>query len=120
MTLRLKISLIAALVAFNMIALFQGYSPRLVTFAELPIPNTSPGDPSPEAIAKLLGHERHKGMEEMRNFLAPSIHWFIAAILVDSISLIALICCFPVQVAPYRKQSEQSGGGNSAALRASP
>ena len=66
MTFRLKIILIATLIAFNMIALVQGYSPRLVTFAELPIKYILPKNASSESVEVLLGRERHKGMEEMR------------------------------------------------------
>ena len=75
--------ILAVLLILNVVCVFNAYSPYLVTFAELPLYDVPLGDRSPETIARLLGHERHAGMEAMRTFLSPSVRWFFAAVLVN-------------------------------------
>lgn len=91
----LKFVLITALIAFNLTAVIQGGSQYFVTFANLPARDVSLGDGSPETIARLLGDARHKGGEGMRNYLLPSLYWFLTAIAVDSILLISMISRYP-------------------------
>ena len=88
----MKAIVLIVLLVLNVVCIFNAYSPYLVTFAELPLYDVPLGDRSPETVAKLLGHERHVGMEAMRHFLSPSVRWFLAAVLLNlAVSVSAVV-----------------------------